>query len=87
MAVKKNFIDHTTHELIEVVLPACPVCGSTASRCHRPSQHEAMEWHLERELLLVPLIGWADWEPGVSCDDELCKDACEAAEKAGIKLG
>lgn len=27
----------------------CPVCGSTARRCKRPSGHDAAEWHRERE--------------------------------------
>jgi hypothetical protein len=34
-----------------------PTCGSTASRCHRPSGRDATEWHVAREDLLAPLIG------------------------------
>lgn len=26
----------------------CPRCGATASRCRRPSGHEAAAWHAER---------------------------------------
>lgn len=77
--VKKKFIDHTTHEVVELELPACPTCGSTASRCRRPSGHEATEWHVARELVFAPLVGWPSWQPGDICTDELCKDACAEA--------
>ena len=30
-------------------LPKCPKCGATGRRCLRPSGHEAMSWHIERE--------------------------------------
>jgi hypothetical protein len=85
--VKKNFIDHTTKDVVRIELPACPECGSTASRCRRPSGHEAQEWHVARELLLAPLIGWPEWKPGVVCDSDVCADAAAEAREAGIKLG
>ena len=30
-------------------LAACPTCGSTSTKCLRPSGHSATEWHVERE--------------------------------------
>ena len=34
-------------------LPTCPTCGATGKRCKRPSEHEAAEWHVEREDALA----------------------------------
>jgi hypothetical protein len=31
--------------------PTCPTCGSTRSRCQRPSGHDAPEWHAARTAL------------------------------------
>ena len=45
-----------------VTLPRCPSCGSTASRCKRPSEHQATEWHVAREALLAELFGWRGWD-------------------------
>ena len=81
MPVKKKFIDHTTHEVVELELPACPDCGSTASRCKRPSGHEADEWHIAREKIFAPMVGWPNWKPGDECNSSECK---AAAARAGI---
>lgn len=35
----------------------CPVCGSTAKSCKRPSGHDAMTWHLAREDAQARLCG------------------------------
>lgn len=40
-------VEHFTVEPCLSMVP-CPRCGSTRSRCMRPSEHEAAEWHAER---------------------------------------
>lgn len=44
---------------IDVEIPKCPVCESTSKRCKRPSEHEATQWHVEREDALAKLCGCA----------------------------
>lgn len=36
------------HFTVEPCRPPCPRCGSTAARCHRPSEHDAQDWHAAR---------------------------------------
>ena len=33
--------------------PKCPRCGTTGERCLRPSGHQAMYWHPEREDIVA----------------------------------
>lgn len=40
-------VEHFTVEPCLSMVP-CPHCGSTRSRCMRPSEHEAAGWHTER---------------------------------------
>jgi hypothetical protein len=58
---KGTFVHRVTGELIEVEYPICPQCGAKGARCRRPSGHQADEWHIAREYLLAPLIGWPEW--------------------------
>ncbi len=38
-------------------LPPCPQCKSTAKRCHRPSGHDAPQWHAVREDIAAEACG------------------------------
>lgn len=59
MTTATYLVDGVLYE--SVTLPTCPTCGSTASRCHGPSGHDATEWHIAREYALAPLIGMGGW--------------------------